>query len=239
MPNNREMSEFSLSADLAGLLSNENHGAEFPSAHFTAEPRHSSQGMLNRAHSLEPPDLDLQLLGTSDDELDEGFPPNRSHSLEPPDLDLQLLGTSDDELDEGLNRAHSLEPPDLDLQLLGTSDDKLDEGFQAALQFLNESQDVDILEEVLLQPQATTFPTGNVDTSSTSASDPEDSGINASKAARSSQASTSSKPKRRHRVSTKQQIENLRGTVETLKTNYATSQASEDSSTTVMSKKPM
>ncbi|KAG7378390.1 hypothetical protein PHYPSEUDO_010142 [Phytophthora pseudosyringae] len=107
-----------------------------------------------------------------------------------------------------LNRAHSLEPLESNVELLSSADSDLDEGFQAALQFLDETDHLEDLAEDLTEPP--TAPVENIDTSSTSASDPEDSSRSATIAQR--------KPRRRHRVSAKQQIHNLRGTVEELTT---------------------
>ncbi|ETK81919.1 hypothetical protein L917_12370 [Phytophthora nicotianae] len=88
--------------------------------------------------------------------------------------------------------------------LPSNEENEMEEGFQAALEFLNES-------EFLADNRPTAAsPIENYDASSTSASDPEDTHTH------NAEDTAKTKSKRRQRISAKQQIVSLRGTVEEL-----------------------
>jgi len=110
-----------------------------------------------------------------------------------------------------LSRAHSLEPPEFDLEMPINADTDMEQSFQAALQFLEETEGLEGLPDDLLTTQ---IAAGNGDSSSTSVSDLEEATETDEKAAAGTKQAP--KHKRRQRVSTKQQINSLRGTVKEL-----------------------
>ncbi|KAL4165831.1 hypothetical protein KRP22_014541 [Phytophthora ramorum] len=121
--------------------------------------------------------------------------------------------TNEPESSHVANLSNSLEPAELDLELAGASSDVMDESFQAAMQLLDESFGTGIHSESEFSPQVSDPMIKSIDTPCISA---EESSASIANGLPSPKDAVASKPRLRHRVSTKQQISKLRGTVEEL-----------------------